>query len=67
MKTVIFAGGLGTRFPEETKMKPKPMIEVGGKPMLLHIMNLYAHYNYKDFIIALGYSFMIYTKKQTHY
>jgi glucose-1-phosphate cytidylyltransferase len=55
MKTVIFAGGLGTRFPEEAQTKPKPMIEIGGKPILLHIMNLYAHYNYKDFIVALGY------------
>ena len=55
MKTVVFAGGFGSRISEESHLKPKPMIEVGGKPILLHIMNLYAKYGFKDFYIALGY------------
>jgi len=55
MKTVILAGGFGTRLSEYTKLIPKPMVEIGGKPILWHIMNHYAHYGYKDFIIALGY------------
>jgi glucose-1-phosphate cytidylyltransferase len=55
MKVAILAGGLGTRLSEETTLKPKPMVEIGGRPMLWHIMNIYAHYGYKDFIIALGY------------
>ena len=55
MKTVILAGGLGTRLSEYTKVIPKPMVEIGGKPILWHIMNHYAHYGYKDFVIALGY------------
>ena len=55
MKAVILAGGLGTRFSEETGLRPKPMIEVGGKPILWHIMSIYASYNVTEFIIALGY------------
>ena len=55
MKAVILAGGLGTRFSEETALRPKPMIEVGGKPILWHIMKIYAAYNITEFIIALGY------------
>lgn len=55
MKVVILAGGLGTRFPEETDIKPKPMIEIGGRPILWHIMMHYAHYGFKHFILALGY------------
>ena len=55
MKVVLLAGGFGTRLSEYTKMIPKPMIEVGGKPMLLHIMKIYAKYGFKDFYIALGY------------
>ncbi len=55
MKVVILAGGLGTRLSEETVVKPKPMVEIGGRPILWHIMNLYGHYGYKEFIIALGY------------
>ena len=55
MKTVILAGGVGTRLSEYTKLIPKPMVEIGGKPILWHIMNHYAHYGYKDFIVALGY------------
>jgi len=55
MKAVILAGGLGTRFSEETNLRPKPMIEIGGKPILWHIMKIYAAYNVTEFIIALGY------------
>lgn len=55
MKVVILAGGLGTRISEETDMKPKPMIEVGGKPILWHIMKIYSHYGFNDFIVCLGY------------
>jgi glucose-1-phosphate cytidylyltransferase len=54
MKVVILAGGAGTRLSEETTLKPKPMVEIGGKPILWHIMNIYAAYNYKEFMIALG-------------
>src|SRR3954464_14429206 len=55
MKTVILAGGLGTRLSEETDLRPKPMVEIGGKPILWHIMNIYAHYGFREFIICLGY------------
>ena len=55
MKVVLLAGGFGTRLSEYTKKIPKPMVKVGGKPMLFHIMKLYAKYGYKDFYIALGY------------
>jgi glucose-1-phosphate cytidylyltransferase len=55
MKVVILAGGLGTRLAEETEVKPKPMIEIGGRPILWHIMKHYAHYDFKEFFIALGY------------
>lgn len=55
MKVVILAGGFGTRLSEETVVRPKPMVEIGGKPILWHIMNLYAAYDVKEFIIALGY------------
>ncbi len=55
MKVVILAGGLGTRLAEETEVKPKPMIEIGGRPILWHIMKHYAHYGFKEFFIALGY------------
>ena len=55
MKVILLAGGFGTRLSEHTKTIPKPMINVAGKPMLLHIMKLYAKYGYKDFYIALGY------------
>jgi glucose-1-phosphate cytidylyltransferase len=55
MKAVILAGGLGTRIAEESDTKPKPMVEVGGKPLLWHIMKIYAHHGIKDFVICLGY------------
>jgi glucose-1-phosphate cytidylyltransferase len=55
MKAVILAGGMGTRISEETHLKPKPMIEVGGKPMLWHIMKIYSHYGINDFIVCCGY------------
>ena len=55
MKVAILAGGHGTRLAEETDIKPKPMVEIGGRPILWHIMMTYAHQGYKDFIIALGY------------
>src|SRR6188768_2218488 len=55
MKVVIFAGGLGTRISEETETRPKPMVEIGGKPVLWHIMKIYSHYGFNDFIICLGY------------
>lgn len=55
MKVVILAGGLGTRISEETHLKPKPMIEIGGKPILWHIMKIYSHYGINDFIICCGY------------
>lgn len=55
MKAVIFAGGLGTRIAEETDVKPKPMIEIGGKPILWHILKMYSHHGINDFIICCGY------------
>lgn len=55
MKAVLLAGGLGTRFAEETVVKPKPMIEIGGKPILWHIMKIYAAHGISDFIVCLGY------------
>jgi glucose-1-phosphate cytidylyltransferase len=55
MKTVILAGGLGTRLSEETTLKPKPMVEIGGMPILWHIMRSYAQYGFNDFVVALGY------------
>ncbi len=55
MKVAILAGGLGTRLSEETDLRPKPMVEIGGKPILWHIMKLYSHYGFNDFFILLGY------------
>jgi glucose-1-phosphate cytidylyltransferase len=55
MKVVIFAGGFGTRISEESHLKPKPMIEIGGKPILWHIMKIYSHYGFNEFIVCLGY------------
>lgn len=55
MKAVILAGGMGTRISEESHLKPKPMIEIGGKPILWHIMKMYSHHGVNDFVICLGY------------
>ncbi|MGH8476734.1 MAG: glucose-1-phosphate cytidylyltransferase [Methylococcales bacterium] len=55
MKVVILAGGLGTRISEESHLKPKPMIEIGGKPILWHILKIYSHYGINEFVICLGY------------
>ncbi len=55
MKVVILAGGMGTRISEETGVRPKPMVEIGGKPILWHIMKIYSHYGFNDFVICLGY------------
>ncbi len=55
MKVVILAGGLGTRLAEETEIKPKPMVEIGGRPILWHIMKHYVHFGFTEFFIALGF------------
>ena len=55
MKAVILAGGLGTRLSEETLVKPKPMVEIGGKPIIWHILKIYSSYGINDFIICCGY------------
>jgi glucose-1-phosphate cytidylyltransferase len=55
MKVAILCGGLGTRLREETEFRPKPMVEVGGRPILWHIMKLYAHYGFREFVLCLGY------------
>jgi glucose-1-phosphate cytidylyltransferase len=55
MKAIILAGGLGTRISEETAVKPKPMVEIGGRPILWHIMKMYAHHGVNHFVICLGY------------
>jgi len=55
MKVVILAGGMGTRLSEETDVRPKPMTEIGAKPLLWHIMKIYSHYGFNEFILCLGY------------
>ncbi len=55
MKVVILAGGMGTRISEETTLRPKPLVEVGGRPIVWHIMKIYSHFGHRDFIICLGY------------
>jgi glucose-1-phosphate cytidylyltransferase len=55
MKAVILAGGLGTRLAEETSLRPKPMVEIGGRPIIWHVMKIYSHYGINDFVICLGY------------
>lgn len=67
MKVVLFAGGLGTRISEESHLRPKPMIEIGGKPMLWHIMNIYASYGHNEFIICAGYKANIIKEYFTNY
>lgn len=67
MKVGILAGGKGTRLAEETQIKPKPMVEIGGYPIIWHIMRHYAHYGYKDFAIALGYKGEVLKKYMVDY
>lgn len=70
IKTIILCGGTGTRLREETEFKPKPMVEIGGKPILWHIMKIYGHFGYKNFILALGYKGEVikdYFLKQKYY
>jgi glucose-1-phosphate cytidylyltransferase len=67
MKVAILAGGRGSRLAEETHIKPKPMVEIGGQPILLHIMRIYAHYGLSDFLIALGYKGEVIKKYMTDY
>jgi len=55
MKTIILAGGVGSRLSEETEIRPKPMVEIGNRPILWHILKIYSHYGYSDFLLALGY------------
>src|SRR3712207_8823704 len=55
MKAVILAGGMGTRLAEETSVRPKPMVEIGGRPILWHIMKIYSSYGFNDFVLCLGY------------
>lgn len=67
MKVVIFAGGLGTRLSEETEIRPKPMVEIGGRPILWHIMKIYSQYGFKEFIVCLGYKGYIIKEYFTNY
>lgn len=67
MKIAILAGGHGTRLAEETEIKPKPMVEIGGRPILWHIMKIYGHYGYKNFVIALGYKGEVIKKYMVDY
>lgn len=67
MKVGILAGGAGSRLAEETQIKPKPMVEIGGQPILWHIMRQYAHYGHKEFVIALGYKGEIIKKYMVDY
>jgi glucose-1-phosphate cytidylyltransferase len=67
MKVVILAGGFGTRISEESHLKPKPMIEIGERPILWHIMKIYSHYGFNDFIICLGYKAYVVKEYFAHY
>jgi glucose-1-phosphate cytidylyltransferase len=67
LKVVILAGGFGTRISEESHLKPKPMIEIGEKPILWHIMKIYSHYGFNDFIICLGYKGYLIKEYFAHY
>jgi glucose-1-phosphate cytidylyltransferase len=67
MKVVLLAGGLGTRLSEETDLKPKPMVEIGGKPVLWHIMKMYSYYGYNDFVICAGYKSYLIKEYFHHY
>lgn len=67
MKIVLLAGGYGTRISEESHLKPKPMIEIGGKPILWHIMKIYSHYGFNDFIVCCGYKGYVIKEYFTNY
>lgn len=67
MKVVILAGGMGTRISEESQIRPKPMIEIGGKPILWHIMKLYSYYGYNEFIVCCGYKGQMIKEYFIHY
>lgn len=67
MKVLILAGGLGSRLSEETTLKPKPMVEIGGRPILWHIMKIYSHYGFNDFIILCGYKGYMIKEFFAHY
>lgn len=67
MKVVILAGGLGSRLSEETNLIPKPMVEIGGKPILWHIMKIYSHYGFNDFVILTGYKSHVIKDYFVHY
>jgi len=67
MKVVILAGGRGTRISEETEVRPKPMVEIAGKPILWHIMKIYSHYGFNEFIICLGYLGYVIKEYFSHY
>jgi glucose-1-phosphate cytidylyltransferase len=67
MKVIILAGGFGTRISEETDYKPKPMVEIGGKPILWHIMKIYSYYGFTDFIICCGYKGYLIKEYFSHY
>jgi glucose-1-phosphate cytidylyltransferase len=67
MKVLILAGGLGSRLSEETTLKPKPMVEIGGKPILWHIMKIYSHYGFNEFVILCGYKGYLIKEFFAHY
>ena len=67
MKVVILAGGMGTRLSEETELKPKPMVEIGGKPIIWHIMKIYSKYGFNEFVICLGYKGYLIKEYFHHY
>ena len=67
MKAALLAGGVGTRLVEETEVRPKPMVEIGGRPILWHIMMHYSHYGFRDFVIALGYKGEVIKKYMVDY
>ena len=67
MKVAILAGGVGSRLSEETEVKPKPMVEIGGMPILWHIMRHYSHYGHDEFVIALGYKGSVIKKYMVDY
>src|SRR5215472_6355871 len=67
MKVAILAGGVGSRLSEETETKPKPMVEIGGRPILWHILMHYSHYGFEEFVIALGYKGEVIKKYMVDY